>query len=531
MTKKITIVPNGEVNLLQAVEQIETNGEIIIQPGSYLIERTVKITKPMTIKNTSGNNKDVILSFSGGPAFFIDLSFVPKVENPVDWEKVKIDEVIGNVLLKDLTIVCQEGEEEVELDDYPSAVNVVSGRLILEGCDISSSERSGCSVRSADACIIAVHCEIHDTKDGGIFFDYEGSGLLQGCFIHETGLAAIDAEAGGDFMAIDCKILAGELSCIMLHDGGKGSCSNSVLVGNSFVNAIIITEDSEGKFKNCEIHEIESNAITEWQQDHENFFDCSFIAKDHESASLEKEEYSEDKYRESALIKEELMTTILGPPYDLVQHALIPYCVGGALDIYYYPAKNGTVLATQELVGPYFDKPSNREMNACELAMISKYSFDLKEDSGENEDKGINQENGTGDLEDGDSVKRENDRTLFQKDNDHMNTILNLLARYIETGAKLNHGDTLEFPVDFEEEDAAGRCFIFSRYAKPVKVPNSNKNFGIMVAIEIFRSEMVFAMQGKGKGELLLEMLNAAGIGFVSDLNRSPLVAFDNERQ
>jgi hypothetical protein len=35
--------------------------------------------------------------------------------------------------------------------------------------------------------------------------------------------------------------------------------------------------------------------------------------------------------------KTRLMEGSLGPEHDVVMHAIIPYAVGGALDLYYYP--------------------------------------------------------------------------------------------------------------------------------------------------------------------------------------------------
>lgn len=557
MTKKIDVVPNGEITLAQAVQQIEPNGEIILQPGIHLLDQTIKITKPLTIKKASENQEDLTISVVGKSAFLVDLPSIPPTEDYFDLETLNPDDVIDNVLLEGLTIVCQEGDGTAELNVYPSAVNVVSGRLILKNCDITSAERSGCSVRSLHAQIIVDHCNIHDTKDGGIFFDNNGCGLIQNCTISDTGLSCIDAEEGGTFLAINCKISAGDLACVLLHDGGIGSCSDSFLLGNSFVNAVIITDNSKGGFNHCEIHEVDSETIQECQQDKETFSECNFVLRedDDQQEDESEEEYTEEEYEKSGRIKEDLMTTILGPPHDLVQHAIIPYSIGGSLDIYYYATKYGTALATQELANPHFDKPRNRDMNAYELAMISQYPFDLKElemkepdpENDADEDNDNDSNNKVNDDENNDDVNNDNEDidnddphegcdqaqenhnlTPFEKDNIHINTVLNMLARYIETGAKLNHGDTLEFPADFEDEDVAGRCFIFSRYDDPVKVPESDHKFGIMVAIEIFRSEMLFAMHNSG-GEKLLEMLNAAGIGLVSNLDRSPLVPAGNE--
>jgi len=62
----------------------------------------------------------------------------------------------------------------------------------------------------------------------------------------------------------------------------------------------------------------------------------------------EKEEGElEDKWYDE---KSELMASILGEEHDMVMHAIIPYEVGGGLDLYYFPnGIQGTAIATKEL--------------------------------------------------------------------------------------------------------------------------------------------------------------------------------------
>ena len=50
--------------------------------------------------------------------------------------------------------------------------------------------------------------------------------------------------------------------------------------------------------------------------------------------------------------KSSYMESILGPEHDHVMHAIVPYAVGGALDLYYFPSGlPGTAIATN----PYSD--------------------------------------------------------------------------------------------------------------------------------------------------------------------------------
>ena len=48
--------------------------------------------------------------------------------------------------------------------------------------------------------------------------------------------------------------------------------------------------------------------------------------------------------------KTAMMVDLLGKEHDMVMHAVIPYAIGGGLDLYYFPhGIEGTAIATKEL--------------------------------------------------------------------------------------------------------------------------------------------------------------------------------------
>ena len=46
-------------------------------------------------------------------------------------------------------------------------------------------------------------------------------------------------------------------------------------------------------------------------------------------------------------MKSDGLEKLLGKEHDMVMHALIPFCVGGGLDLYYYPQNIGFAIATK----------------------------------------------------------------------------------------------------------------------------------------------------------------------------------------
>ncbi|RPI88934.1 MAG: hypothetical protein EHM42_03890 [Planctomycetaceae bacterium] len=188
--------------------------------------------------------------------------------------------------------------------------------------------------------------------------------------------------------------------------------------------------------------------------------------------------------------KTELMVGLLGPEHDMVMHAMVPYAVGGGLDLYYFPnGIPGTAIATKELCEIPGEGSTNEVFDLYELVMFTRQPLAL-EDANE-------------------------DSTPFGKAHNTIGAILNCIARYSEE-ATLNPHETCEFPEDFE--NIGGRCLIFDAYG----LESDHEDFGLLAIIEIHRSEMEFAREQGG--EQLITKLKSAGYYPYSDLDRPAVV-------
>jgi hypothetical protein len=189
--------------------------------------------------------------------------------------------------------------------------------------------------------------------------------------------------------------------------------------------------------------------------------------------------------------KSRLMEASLGKEHDMVMHALIPYAIGGGLDLYYYPnGLPGIAIATKELSVLPNEGSSNRMYRSYELVMFTKHRLDL------------------------DAAKDEN--TEFGRAHMNLNAILNRVAPY-SAQATLNPNETCAFPAGMER--VGGRCLIFDGYA--CHSDDVAEDFGLLAIIEVFRSEMDYAR--KHGGAKLIERLKAKGHYPYSDLDREPV--------
>ena len=189
--------------------------------------------------------------------------------------------------------------------------------------------------------------------------------------------------------------------------------------------------------------------------------------------------------------KSALMEEMLGKEHDMVMHAIIPYAIGGGLDLYYYPNDlPGTAVATKELSEIPGEGSSNDVYQNYELVMFTKHPLEL--DAAKNED------------------------TAFGRAHSVINAVLNCIARY-SAQATLNPNETCEFPADMPT--VGGRCLIFDGY--PSYPDEAPAEFGLLAVIEVFPAEMEYARENGGTK--LLKRLKTKGHYPYSDMNREPV--------
>ncbi len=209
-----------------------------------------------------------------------------------------------------------------------------------------------------------------------------------------------------------------------------------------------------------------------------------------ETSIVMTEDHDEKLAQEWYDTKTAMMVDILGEEHDIVMHALIPYAIGGGLDLYYFPSGlSGTAIATKELCETPGEGSSNDVFETYELVMFTRHALSLDEAKDES--------------------------TPFGRAHHTINAILNCIAPY-SAQATLNPHETCEFPEDMET--VGGKCLIFDTYG----FDGNRADFGLLTIIEIHRSEMNYAREHGGKK--LLAKMKKAGYYPYSDIER-PAVA------
>ena len=205
-----------------------------------------------------------------------------------------------------------------------------------------------------------------------------------------------------------------------------------------------------------------------------------------------KKEFTQEEYDKDYELKMAGLEYVLGKSHNLVGHAIIPFEVGGAVDMYYFPnGIKGTGFATMELLKPDGTGPIPNRLGTYELVAFTK--LDYVQDSVET-----------------------NPFNLIER---HICGILTGIGFY-SFQAKLEPFETCELP---QNEGEPNLCLIFDEYkpdGKEFKI--GDKKHGLLLIMEVHRDEMEFAMaNGTGK---LIEKLKEKGYYPYSDLNRESVI-------
>lgn len=220
---------------------------------------------------------------------------------------------------------------------------------------------------------------------------------------------------------------------------------------------------------------------------------CASCGKSGHTGKMKKE-FSEAEFTRYSEAKEKALEKVLGPMHNIVGHAIIPFQVGGAVDMYYFPnGIAGTGFATMELIEPDGTGPKPNRIGTFELAAFTKLKMPPQD------------------------AKRD-DQDPFNKIERRMCGILTVVGRY-SYDAVLNPGETCEVP---SKEGDPTHCLIFDEY-QPNGLPFQieGKKHCLLLCMEIFRSEMEYAM--KNGSVPVLRKLKEKGHYPYSDLDREPV--------
>lgn len=236
----------------RAISEAAEGSKILIRKGVY--DEGMRMEKPLEILG-EGELDDVVIRASGGDALYFNAP-IGKVSN--------------------LKLLQRSGE-------YHYAVNIASGSLEINRCDISS-DSSACIVIHGNSYPKLRSNKIHDGKKCGILVNDSGEGLIENNEIYGNGYAGIEIKEGGNPIVRGNKIYYGKQNGILVDENGLGLIEDNKIYGNKCAGiqimeggyptvrknkinnnsyyAIWISDDSGGIFEDNDLRE---NQLGPWE--------------------------------------------------------------------------------------------------------------------------------------------------------------------------------------------------------------------------------------------------------------------------
>lgn len=134
------------------------------------------------------------------------------------------------------------------------AVDIPSGRLVLEECDISSDTLACVHIHSAQASPIVWNCRIHGGESEGVVIADHAQGIIEDCDIFSNGGPGIVIRQIGNPIIRQCKIHHGERDGIHITDKGAGVVEGCDIFSNAR-SGVHIERNSNPFIRLCQIHD------------------------------------------------------------------------------------------------------------------------------------------------------------------------------------------------------------------------------------------------------------------------------------
>ena len=199
------------------------------------------------------------------------------------------------------------------------------------------------------------------------------------------------------------------------------------------------------------------------------------------------QEFIQEEHDKNYELKSEGLENVLGKMHNLVGHAIVPFEIGGAVDMYYFPNHTkGTGFVTMELLDPPGNGPLKNRLGTYELIAFTKHDYQ----------------------------NSKNETTPFNLIEHDVCGFFTTIGNY-SFQAILNPKETMEVPNGEGEENT---CMVLDSYEpQGKKFRIGNREHHLLLCLQVFRNEMEFAREN-GTDELM-KLLKEKGHYPYSDLD------------
>ncbi|HEY1403484.1 MAG TPA: right-handed parallel beta-helix repeat-containing protein [Pyrinomonadaceae bacterium] len=140
------------------------------------------------------------------------------------------------------------------------AVDIPHGRLLLDGCDISSDSLACVAIHNPTAAPVIRGCRIHHGVDSGVFAFDGAQGVIEACDISENSNIGIALTGGAGTGVRACHIHHGADAGIVVWDRAANSIEGCDIYANRRTN-VGVSDAGVATLNQCRIHDGENTGV------------------------------------------------------------------------------------------------------------------------------------------------------------------------------------------------------------------------------------------------------------------------------
>jgi parallel beta-helix repeat protein len=220
------------VSISEAIKAAENGAQILVRPGLY--EESLTISKQIEIIGDGGSVKDIVVRSSNASCLSMQAE---------------------KAVVRNLTLQCAAGRSGEQV----FGVDIQSGELLLENCDVTSDSLACIAVRGANTNPLIQNCRIADGADGGIYFFDSAGGTVEECEIYRNRNASVVIAQNANPHFKKCRVSEGENAGFWVYENGLGTIDNSDIFGHRAGE--IVAAGGSPVLRGCKIHNSNESGV------------------------------------------------------------------------------------------------------------------------------------------------------------------------------------------------------------------------------------------------------------------------------
>ena len=208
---KEPILATPQQDLCAVVANAPKNGEIVLAPGKYVLNRPLVVDKTILMRSQTGKADDVTIERDNATVLFV-IDGKPTFQGIAFHAPAASDDAPAKT----------NEYDSFDAFAFKSAVAVrEKGNATFVECKASSRQKSAFSARGKKAFITLDKCRVPHSGEGGIFADDKAGALVKNSLIQNTRLGCVDVESKGSKITVENSSLErSEYAALVAHDDG-----------------------------------------------------------------------------------------------------------------------------------------------------------------------------------------------------------------------------------------------------------------------------------------------------------------------